>query len=238
MGFFSTTGGLVYHWRALRFRKNEWAPFRQKVSTFLDAWNPPEKELLILGPSGGHTLPSDFLERFDQVTLSDPDPLARIVFRRNHFDVKTKWLKEDLIFKDGIYAPTLLQTYLTQHPKTAVLFSNMLGQLGLVHSDLEALKNWFEALKPTLDQHSWASYHDLFSLDAGSNFPREIKGDVTKSLWDWASKRGLPVEIVDHGTSELFSNPPAPEAFVWHLSRRRVHIVGTFSHRRDFASPV
>ena len=67
MKLFNPTGGLVYHWRALRYRNSLWAPFRQAISRHLDAWDPPEKELVVLGPSAGYTLPPDFLERFDRL---------------------------------------------------------------------------------------------------------------------------------------------------------------------------
>lgn len=207
MRLFSPTGGLIYHLRALRFKNSAWAPFRQKVSQFLDTWDPPEKKLLILGPSGGHTLPTDFLERFCEVVLSDPDPLAKPIFRRTHPNVRTTWLKDDLIFSGGMYHERSLKNYLAEAPNTAVLFSNLLGQLPLVNDDLDAMKAWWQELQPALGMHSWASYHDLFSTDGA--------------------------DIIDHGTSELF--PRSLDVWEWKLSRRRIHIVGAYSYRKDLS---
>lgn len=228
----SKTGGLIYHWRAFRYRNSVWAPFRQNISHFLDAWNPEEKSILIIGASGGHTLPSDFLERFDEVLLSDPDPLARIVFRKNHPGVKSRWISEDLVFENKKYAPEKLTSYLKAHPDTAVLFANLIGQLPLINKDLDQLKLWWQSILPTLSQHSWASYHDLFSFDLKKSvFPdRIVQGPVLPVLIEWAKLGRISVDIIDHGTSDLFEK--SPESFVWRISPYRIHIIGQESYRR------
>lgn len=226
MKLFNPTGGLVYHLRARRYHDSLWAPFRQQIAQFLDDWQPREKELLILGPSGGYTLPTDFLERFDKVHLSDPDPWAPFFFRKNHPGVNTSWSRNNLIFKSKKFAPELLNDHI-KNQNVAVLFSNLLGQLPLV-ADSSGLQGWWTALQPELNRRSWASYHDLFSFPQYAALPSSLpQTPVVPLLVDWAIRAQKPLELTDHGTSELFPNSLA--TWTWHLSPRRTHIVGGVS---------
>ncbi len=225
MRLLNPTGGLVYHLRAKRYRDSLWVPFRNQISQFLDDWTPPEKELLVLGPSGGYTLTTDFLERFDRVWLMDPDRLAPIFFRKNHSDLRTdvQWSREDLIFEKKRFAPEKLQNWL-EDKEVAVVFSNLLGQLPLL-SDVDQTRAWWTRISPALSNHSWLSYHDVFSFRGNAKLPARLPdGPVVPQLVEWAIQKQKPLELIDHGTSELFPNSLVN--WTWNFSPRRTHVVG------------
>ena len=227
MKLFNPTGGLIYHLRARRYHTSLWAPFRQQVAQFLEDWHPPEKELLILGPSGGYTLPTEFLERFEKLYLFDPDPWAPIFFRKNHPGLNIEWSRKNLVFKAKKFAPELLSDWL-KNKSVAVLFSNVLGQLPLLGESSE-MQTWWLKIQPELNRHSWASYHDLFSFPQYAALPSRLPASpVVPQLVDWALKAKKSLELTDHGTSELFPNSLA--TWTWHLSPRRTHIIGGVRH--------
>lgn len=223
MRLFNPTGGLVYHLRARRYRNSLWLPFRQQISTFLDSWQPPEKELLVLGPSGGYTLPTDFLERFEKIWLFDPDRLSPLFFNRNHPSLNIEWSRENLILDNKQFTTEKMRTWL-RGKNVAILFSNLLGQLPLI-ADVESTQDWWRKLQPTLADHSWASYHDLFSFPQFAKLPAVLPaGPVVPQLVEWAIQQQKPLELIDHGTSELF--PDSLGTWTWNFSPQRTHIVG------------
>lgn len=225
---FNPAGGLIYHVRAHRYRDSLWVPFRHQVSNLLEEWNPHARQLLILGPSGGYTLPTDFLERFDKVWLSDPDPLAPFFFRRSHPDIRTEWIKTNLVFERDRYRSELLTGWLAQHPDTAVLFSNLLGQLPLLNRNLEALQDWWGDILVKLDSRSWFSYHDVFSFPGRIPLPARLAaGEVIPQLMASATGRKSVLDLIDHGTTELFADPVAH--LTWQLTPKRTHIIGVAS---------
>lgn len=230
------TGGLVYHLRARRYRDSLWTPFRRQIAQFLEGWHPPEKELLILGPSGGYTLPTDFLERFDRLWLFDPDPLAPLFFRKLHPALPITWSRQDLIFRKKKFVPELLSERLNGK-NVAVLFSNLLGQLPLIAGPGE-LSNWWTGLQPELKNHSWLSYHDLFSFPQYAGLPARLpEGPIVPQLVEWALRNQKALELTDHGTNELFPNSSV--SWTWHLSPHRTQIVGAVCNtRRSLATEL
>src|SRR5882724_8736674 len=74
---FKPSGGLVYHWRALRYRAVLWSQFRAGIAEWLARRLPLGDELLLVGPSAGHCLPLSQLARFRRLLVLEPDPLAR-----------------------------------------------------------------------------------------------------------------------------------------------------------------
>jgi hypothetical protein len=220
---FNPTGGLIYHLRARRYRNSLWLPFRQQLSGFLDDWQPSERELLILGPSGGYTLPTDFLERFKKIYLFDPDRLAPMFFAKNHPGLNVEWSRENLIFDGKQFSAKKLGSWLREK-KVAVLFSNILGQLPLL-GDVEGMQAWWHDLQPALATHSWLTYHDLFSFEQHAKLPATLpEGPVVPQLVEWALKHQKPLELIDHGTQELF--PSSNVNWTWNFSVKRTHIVG------------
>ena len=119
------SGGLRYHLRALRYRRTQWAPFREALARWLANWQPPcRRRLLLVGPSGGHTLPADFLGRFEDVVALEPDPLARLILKRRQAGARLRFESLDcLSSSDGMDALS------TRFGDRAVLFCNVLGQI-------------------------------------------------------------------------------------------------------------
>ncbi len=186
------SGGLSYHFTALRHRKL-WRPFLKRVDQWLTSWITPENELIIFGASGGWTIPANFLQRFERIIIVEPDPSARAILRLR-FPLVENWVmhadtallpwfqnvpsqadrrlrtpaQSDL----DLAAPAFHQNsdrlgvFLAKYPKAAILFSNLLGQVPLI---------WPNELTPTeweacngrflgaLVGRNWASYHDLLS---------------------------------------------------------------------------
>ncbi len=94
-------GGLVYHLRALRHRPL-WRAYSDRLAGWLQAWNPPCRELVLIGPSAGWTLPAAFLAGFGQVHVLEPDPLARRLLGRRFADTKLVFDRLDcLCDRDG-----------------------------------------------------------------------------------------------------------------------------------------
>ena len=78
----SRSGGIPYHLKALRFKNSHWGSHEDGVRRFLDSWNPKSRHLLLIGPSGGYSLPRGWLDRFETVSAFDPDLLARVIIEK------------------------------------------------------------------------------------------------------------------------------------------------------------
>jgi hypothetical protein len=243
------TGGWRYHARAWRFRRGIWAPYVDAVAQWLARWSPPERDLLVIGPSAGYTLPASFLERFDTITAVDPDPTARWLFTRRFARTIASrrafaWdLRDPLGLTEGVFDPARFDALLDAHRASAVLFSNVLGQLHLLDADdrhRDALDAWFSSLPTRLEPRSFASYHDRFtsalcpaidgSLHSGGPLANE---DLGALVYVTASESSAePAEIVDHRTGNLFPGLPR-EFFSWQIAPRRWHVIEAVSHIRS-----
>jgi hypothetical protein len=230
---FNPTGGLIYHWRAARFAKTLWSPFRAALETWLSSWTPREKKLIVVGAGGGYMLPPAFLRRFDAVLAVDIDPVARLIFRRRFRSVGNSIQCDgrDYFRFPGISAEPF-QDLLARQQEAAILFSNIWGQVGfLADHDVERdamFRFWEKELPRLLAGRSWASYHDRYSGTdtattdrpflsgrrlAGEELIRRFCGGNTGGLWN------------DHLTGRLFPDTAAYAYFLWRLTRRSVHIV-------------
>ena len=191
------SGGLVYHWRALR-HGHKWRPFREQIADWLQNWPPRSKQLLLIGPSAGYTLPTEWLAKFEQVVAYDLDPLAPALFRWQHAKVPIRFEKQDMFWHQGNLSLRSLQKALRDHPDAAMLFSNVLGQVLLEGQASES--QWYSFLKDLrrqLQGREWASYHDLFSTKDG--------------------------EIIDHMTQGAWSDGLDKREFSWQLTAASQH---------------
>ena len=180
--WWNSTGGIVYHARALRYSHRLWLPFREQVGAWLGAWSPPERSLILFGPSGGYTITAEFLERFDSILCIDPDPLAKRIFLRRFSSLRNRivWRHDDVLdATTGRFSTTGLEHLLSDYPHSALLFCNLIGQLqGWVQrsdssqAQKEGARARFYAWKKRLSEllggpsslpRSWASYHDRLS---------------------------------------------------------------------------
>lgn len=214
------SGGLRYHWLAWR-RRAAWQPFHARLATWLDAWRPDRDALVLVGPSAGYALCASFLARWREITVLEPDPLARFLLRRRFPCTPLRFARLDaLALPDG---PAALAA---QFPDAALLFCNLLGQIG----DAEEVAQRGAALRQALAAHAWASWHDVLSSRAQPSgvMPAEASSAaaLARALW-----RGQAVEVVDHGAFGLVGTPGqfatwalAPDA--WQVVEWAVHAPG------------
>jgi hypothetical protein len=199
MNFFRPSGGILYHWRALRNR-HEWKEFRGEVENWLADWPMAAKELILIGPSAGYTLSTGWLKRFDKVYAFDLDPLAGPLFRLRHPGVQVRFRKLDVFWDGERYSTDTLRKILATHPGAAVLLSNILGQLLIEHvvSDSDWTR-FLTMVRLSLNGREWASYHDLFTHENG--------------------------EVVDHMTSGEWKAGLDTRQFRWPLSEDSLHLI-------------
>jgi hypothetical protein len=209
-------GGLRYHLRALRSREHAWRPFREGLELFFADWRPPAKTLAIVGPSGGYCVPLGALAQFERFVVFEPDPVARMIFKRR---LRAALPDRSLTFiaEDAWISPLLRGGGLPSAlfaGSSALLFSNFIGQLAYIVRDREFARfsaAWRAQLWPVLERTPWASFHDRVSgaapppraLPAG---PKRLSDVDLRALYE-PGALAAPIELVDHGSSELL--PPA-----------------------------
>jgi hypothetical protein len=234
------TGGLGYHLAAWRFR-DSWSPLTDRLRQWLQAWNPPEKQLILFGPSAGYTLPRPFLERFDVIRAIEPDPIARLLLKTRFPSLRTRLSFVDAEsvlpwWHEGEAAPGApLEAFLAQaealHGTPAVLFSNVLGQLPLLQPNFEDEK-LREAFLKAISRYSWASYHDLFSGRA-KDFDRcpdsvSMAGDVETMARKFFRNEA---SINDHGTTWLGAGRTI-SVCRWPFNPKHHHVIAFVSQLR------
>ncbi len=211
------SGGLNWHLRALARRGTLWRPFRDQLASFLARWQPLTRTLILVGPSAGWCLPPDFLTRFDRILAVDPDPWAKLFFRRIHPNARIgRWIKGDFF----AVAPDLL----AGEPDAAILFCNMLGQLRFAGRDAEEADRLIAGITPLLAGHPWASFHELLSGET----------DMTPSIMPLAGpphhetllkELGLSGEWLDHAAGHLLPKAMQRDIVPWRFAPGRLHLV-------------
>ncbi len=206
------TGGLAYHWRAWRYKK-QWSPFCAMVEEWLREWQPPStcQTLVLIGPSAGYTLPANFIGRFSHIVAVDLDVAAQVLLPLR-FGRPVQWLTRDFFGLDQkTPSPEGLNDLFSSYPAAAFLFCNILGQIPVALREKVGTPNAGEIVEPYMkslaqllanarDKYAIASYHDRFSRDLRR-----------------------PNEAIDHLTGELFSGWSVKKEFPWRLTRRLEH---------------
>lgn len=185
-GLLNSTGGLVYHVRALRFNRGIWQPFRDH----LDQWYRQldqrlqfleSNEFYIIGPSGGYFFPIDWWKslntRKDKTrwVLVDPDPVALWKMRSlwNKALIPSARMRHQLVLVNAPLSVDVIDKYFKCERssqvawlQTSVLFCNLVGQLK--NAEPHTQRQWhlaIQKLTPLLEQAKWASYHDRYSFE-------------------------------------------------------------------------
>ncbi len=219
--YFRETGGLRWHARALmHWRLHE--PFRREVHEFLGQWQPRTADVVLVGPSAGWSLPSTFLSRFSRLTFIELDRAAPLFFRLRHgralraAKCSTRWILGDFT--------THLKTVIEAQPGCAVLFCNVLGQLGLERADYESQ---LAALPQSLSGHPWASFHDRFSAVIDQSRMQALSAFSTDQPLDARALQnlGLTGQWTDHGTGQLLMPGVTRRYIPWQITSRRFHWV-------------
>jgi hypothetical protein len=269
---FGPTGGLAYHYTALRFRNSLWSPFCADVKTWLlndwlgtaetptfldthaimgshvtrDTQPVMKPGLIVFGPSAGWTIPPQLYNQFKNLIFIEPDPLARCLLRwcfRNHKQISVEFLSEDKYFQlDN------LQNLLGAYPSYYILFSNVLGQLGLStrneigHSKYEMIASplWQNGFLSALEGRQWASYHDVLSgpeqpdLNAARKYLEKLNFKQMDST-DHADIDALATATYPHGASLIdhqtlwlsgAMHSPTPQTLTtWQLVPGQYHLI-------------
>lgn len=200
------SGGLVYHWRALTSGWWLWRTFRRDIAQWLEIWECPKETLILIGPSGGHTLPRAWLKKFKRIEAYDLDPLAHLFFQLRHRHPNIQFHNEDMFWRDGRLSLAPIQKVLRDFPDASILFCNVLGQVLLENYAEEA--DWYQYLKELrqcLSGRAWASYHDMYSTERGR-------------------------EEIDHLTNGSWLDGLIQLQFEWRLSRRHQYSTGAVSN--------
>jgi hypothetical protein len=216
-----------------------WQPVRGALSSWLSSWDPPERQLLLIGPSAGYTLPLTWLARFDHLTVLEPDPFAAWLLRRRLTRIEGSpgltFIAEDHLLAD----PERLVSLATEHHESALLFSNVLGQLRhLLDADGQErrLQSVKRAVSCVLRGRSWASYHDRVSgavrpdlPAAGLHTSQRLTDDRISALYAGAKQQ---VTLYDHASDGIFANDLPHAYFAWELTPGYVHLLeGVFQSR-------
>ncbi|HEX5100279.1 MAG TPA: hypothetical protein VFV94_12305 [Polyangiaceae bacterium] len=239
-----------YHLRGFRYAESLWQPFRFALAEWLYGWEPPEKRLVIVGPSGGWCTQPLFFERFTEVIGLEPDPIAHVVFRRRlaraplETRPSVRFLTEDHLLDDPERLPRLVE----QEGDVAILFSNVLGQLrvltGAGAPDDPRLVRIRTAIARAIEGRSWASFHDRLSGLVAPELDPMVLTDVRlddaaivrrfyPSLMDASEPIGEAAELLDHMTEGFFP-PERPHAyFSWPLMPGVFHLIEATRGIRD-----
>jgi hypothetical protein len=230
MSLLTPSGGLVYHYRALRYGSSLWAPFRANLASWLEASElSSAEELLLLGPSAGHCLPLAWLGQFRRLTLLEPDPLARRLLSQRLPQPRLEAEHRDLLLRPLLSGRAGLDAVLERRPRAAVLFCNVLGQLHFALSDDEHERFQAEFVRrvvPLLDGRAWASFHDRWSFDLEPDPALPQRLVFAKA---WFGAHGPTLTALDHGTSQLFPAALPHHYFGWQLTPRALHLVEAVS---------
>ena len=218
MTIISPSGGLVYHWRARKF-KHLWEPFKQELSQLLCQKKNRPAHLKILGASGGYCLPGTFLNQFEKIEAVDPDLTAPFAFFMNHPEVKVRWQVKRLQFEESrpLDAPIEL-----------LLYANLLGQIPLHDRRGPIILQRFKSeLEGSLSQNPMISFHDLYSSTLP--FPKSLLGRhpgplAPKDLISYFDRDGGRREITDHLTWNLFENGPR-HFLQWQITPEQYHLI-------------
>jgi len=241
---------LRYHLRGFRYAESLWQPFRFALAEWLYGWEPPEKRLIIVGPSGGWCTQPLFFERFTEVIGLEPDPVAHVVFRRRlaraplETRPRVRFLTEDHLIDDPERLPRLVE----QEGDVAILFSNVLGQLrvltGADAPDDPRLVRIRAAIARAIRGRSWASFHDRLSGLVAPEVDPMVLSDARLDdaaiirrfyplLTDASKPIGEAAELLDHLTAGFFP-PERPHAyFSWPLMPGVFHLIEATRAIRD-----
>ncbi len=229
-------GGVRYHLSAWRYHRSLWAPYRQEVARFLQTWQPPCRELAIIGPSAGWHLPSEFLRQFKVVYAIDPDPLAHWLLRRRFPRVPWVAITRDYFTPSGalLWSDNTARLF-SDFPDAALFFAPFLGQLPGLYpeavvqeqgddlAESRAYVRWKALLNEQLSQRHWASMHDRLSSPTPPALgPTDLPAELPRlALQQLAWPQGAAV--VDHLTGGLAPERPRRllawqrTPVMWHL---------------------
>jgi hypothetical protein len=241
-------GGLRYHWRALRHAARLWEPFRWPLGEWLLRWQTSEPNLLLVGPSGGYNLQPFLLERFQRVVVLEPDPLARFILRRRlaRVPLEPRPVLEFIAQDHLVLHPERLGPLLSRLGPTAILFSNVLGQLRHLLDVEDTATASFSAVQAAVraatQGRSWASFHDRVSGELAPSLEDPLVSDhrwSDEELVEHAYYGGSDViggTLLDHGMAGFFPESLPHVYLRWELAPGSFHLIEAVSS--DAGAPL
>lgn len=210
------------------------------------------RRLVLVGASGGYTLPWERLRSHPDKIVVEPDPIARFLLSRRDPSMKRDadpalgWTRQG-------YWPSALRAWFDRYQGCAFLFCNLLGQL----DETQCLRStaWSSAFLDELSRCPWLSYHDLVSSRVQPDLSRlsrlsasssSLSPELAPELWQEVYRgTGRSLQLVDHGTAALFAsvrNELTQRTFLsWPLIPGRWHVIeglASATHRRGRESQL
>ena len=231
------TGGLLWHTRAWR-RQGAWRGTCGQIGQWLGQVRPSSRELLIIGASAGWMMPSAWLQRFEKVSTFDIDRWAAPLFRLRHGAVlRRSGVDLRCHTRDAIGR---LDEVLGEHPRAAVLFDNVLGQLRFLHASIDTTAACLDRVKRSVRRREWGSLHDAYSGSVRRSGGRPGTPSMHQSLQAeggalggaepfgpafvrFSAQLDATGEWLDHLTSDVFPVGTAVHHIAWHYDRRYCH---------------
>lgn len=229
------SGGLFYHYLYLRYGRTLWRPYQQFIHRHLQQWTPGGGHLVLLGPSGGYSLPAQWLACFDRVDAIDFDPLAERIFKWRFPNAKVVWHRTNFLGQSEFYPQGLLDLK-KQFSGDYFLFCNFLGQLPFLYQDYESQHEVFKnTLYEFCQDSNWCSYHDIYSVSlAAASGDDNFLSQEVESVESWLEAMARRQEekgdhsariINDHWTKSLLPKAEKPAYVSWALQPRSRHLI-------------
>ena len=115
----------------------------------------PRQQLVLIGPSAGWMLPTEWLTQFEEVHAWDIDPLAAPLFRWRHGQaLKRAGTRLNLHTGDGLAQLDELTRTL---PSAFFWFDNVLGQLRFTDPSPDAVVQRLKNLQRQLQRVAWGN---------------------------------------------------------------------------------
>jgi hypothetical protein len=201
---------------------------------------PAAKTLVLVGPSGGYCLQPFFFERFERVVCLEPDPLARIVFRRRLDSApleqrpRLEFITEDHL----VNAPERLPKLVEGLGDSALLFTNVIGQLrsllGVDSVNDPRLQRVREHVAAAIEGRAFASFHDRVSglvrphIEPPHQVAARLDDNAMMAEFYQFAELGRGrggVELLDHLTSGFFPDRLPHTYFFWEILPGRFHLI-------------
>lgn len=229
---FTPSGGLTYHLRAFRSHKTSWADFRKALLAMQKNWlqtlsSEQKQNLILVGASGGYNQSPSFLSLFSHIVHIDIDPLAALIFKRRFSSLSVESLQQSVFSSQGGLESELLSRFTSSD--SSWMWCNLLGQVGLHHTEKESLQI-FQSVRKAMSDYSWFSFHDLYSVRMKK--PVELESwPLQFDQWEEAQKQlqktsgwSQEIEVTDHLTRDQFSFSQS-QLLVWPLTPKQLHFV-------------
>lgn len=233
----NVAGGVRYHLQALRWRRTLWAPYTAHVRDLLIQWAPPNRRLVVVGPSAGWHLPAPWLAGFAAVVAVEPDPVARWLLRRRFPAVRWQFDTTDYFtpYVSGSWADNTVRL-MDNWPDAALLFANFFGQLVALYPDAiareagdnlvatSAYRSWQAAVVQSLAGRSWLSLHDRLSSETAPALNRWDSAGPADSLDLAARFWPAGATVIDHLSDGW--GAVQPRAYrVWQRKPAMFHVI-------------